>query len=607
MKSIRRSLVLYFLVLLAGALGAVSVLAYHTAQQTLQAKEEIRKKLLETQYRDRCREESAKLDNALLTQAHTLVSLAESQLEWERLRRQRVLPVAALLNVALTPTGYLLVPFPAVQVSNTPLSWWLMQRRIKIAGEIRIDEDVLPRSGSEPDTEYFQINTERGSPWHSRSMAGHSFPFNARLFATTPLLEPRFDDTQLAAHLPVRRVTLKAPVSRFRYLLPSQPSQPPRREGGRPLTDAERGPRRPPEDGERSGRRPPKGIIAESSMAIFIQCACDTAGRDEALVALKAERDAELADLEGESGATLASLRNRLLLIGVGTFAAILLGGCWLVRVGLSPLRRLTDAVSRISEKDFRLPFDEPRLPSELEPIVERLNQTLAMLKRAFAREKQAAADISHELRTPLAALLTTTEVALRKPRSPEEYRELLEDCHTSGQQMHQLVERLLALARLDAGVDQLRPQEVDVADLAAQCAALVRPLAEARSLDLRVRCKSPAYLTADPNKLREVLTNLLHNAIEYNRPQGSVDVCVERHNGSLNMEVRDTGIGIPPEAREHIFERFYRADPSRQADGMHAGLGLSIVKGYVDLMGGTIEVESTEGQGTTFRVQLPA
>ena len=223
------------------------------------------------------------------------------------------------------------------------------------------------------------------------------------------------------------------------------------------------------------------------------------------------------------------------------------------------------------------------------------------MLKRAFAREKQAAADISHELRTPLAALLTTLDVGLRKSRPPEEYRELLADCRAAGQQMSQLVERLLALARLDAGVDTLRPQRIDAAALAEQCATLVRPLAEARDLQLKVVRNGPVPVHTDPDKLREVVTNLLHNAIEYNRPRGSVELSVSQENGHLCLEVRDTGIGIKPEAREQIFERFYRADSSRHAEGLHAGLGLAIVKGYVDLMGGSISVESQEGQGSTF------
>src|SRR5262249_29143876 len=163
---------------------------------------------------------------------------------------------------------------------------------------------------------------------------------------------------------------------------------------------------------------------------------------------------------------------------------------------------------------------DKAKLPSELLPIVERLTQTLDQLHGAFTREKQATADISHELRTPLAALLTTTEVALRKPRPAEEYRQLLADCRSIGQQLSQQVEKLLALARLDAGVDTLRPQEVDVAALAQQCADLVRPLAQARDLTLKVHNSGATSLLTDADKLREVLTNLLHNAIEYNKPK---------------------------------------------------------------------------------------
>ncbi len=110
----------------------------------------------------------------------------------------------------------------------------------------------------------------------------------------------------------------------------------------------------------------------------------------------------------------------------------------------------------------------------------------------------------------------------------------------------------------------------------------------------------------SDPDKLREIVTNLLHNAIQYNRPGGAVDLRVGRQNGTLELEVQDTGIGIAPDARERIFERFYRADPSRGGEDLHAGLGLAIVKEYIDLMGGSIGVESTEGQGSTFRVLLP-
>src|SRR6185437_5546333 len=179
----------------------------------------------------------------------------------------------------------------------------------------------------------------------------------------------------------------------------------------------------------------------------------------------------------------------------------------------------------------------------------------------------------------------------------------------------NQIVERLLTLARLDAGVDRLRVQTIDATALAQQCAAVVRPLAEANGLQLTVDRAGIASETGngggclvqiDSDKLREVVSNLLHNAIQYNQPGGSVGLRVGRENGSLKVEVRDTGIGISAEAREHIFERFYRADPSRGSDEPHAGLGLAIVKEYIDLMGGSIGVESIEGQGSTFRVLLP-
>jgi signal transduction histidine kinase len=187
----------------------------------------------------------------------------------------------------------------------------------------------------------------------------------------------------------------------------------------------------------------------------------------------------------------------------------------------------------------------------------------------------------------------------------------MFSDCLASARYLHQIVERLLSLARLDAGVDTCRPQQVDVAQVADQCAAVVRPLAEAQGLTLTVRHggedAAPTRATTDPDKLREVMNNLLHNAIQYNRPAGAIDLTVSHENGHVRFEVADTGQGIPPESRDRIFERFYRADPSRNTDGMHAGLGLAIVKEYIDVMGGRIEVTSQLGSGTVFRVDLPA
>jgi heavy metal sensor kinase len=635
MKSIRLALIVYFLVLLGVALTFISTIVYQTSHESLLAKKAIDEEHLYDRYKENSRDERDKLNKSMSNRAQFLADLVRNPWAFNEYRQ---LYIMGVLSAAVSPQGQVQVPAWLAEVTPGPVAWeivrnsspitfprsepnplgttfplgslsaggsptglflahfWTSPRlswdfgRLGQSVRVRFRDDVLPGNGGGRDSPYCQLTGPNGEIWQSsRSLHGKTLelPPNAadiRISQWVP------HEMKLKPDVNVRILTVKTPLPGFAF------------GGGRP-----RGWRGPGPGGRMTRASAPNRAAAPPGPPFFfIQYARDTGPRDAALARFRAERNKDVERLQDEVDSQDAALRYHLLRISLFTFGATILGGFWIVRLGLSPLRRLTDAVSKVSVKDFRLPMDDRRLPSELKPIVARLTQTLDMLKRAFAREKQAAADISHELRTPLSALLTTIQVALRKPRAPEEYRELLADCQASGTQMYQLVERLLALARLDAGVDNLRPRDVDVTELAEQCAALVRPLAEARGLHLRVHGNGPAHTTADPDKLREVLTNLLHNAIQYNRPEGSIDLIVQRDNGDLRVEVRDTGIGIPDAAREHIFERFYRADPSRQADGLHAGLGLAIVKGYIDLMGGSIGVESAEGHGSTFRVQLP-
>jgi heavy metal sensor kinase len=611
MRSIRLSLMVYFLALLAVALLAASLLVYRNAEQTLASKQQAMENLIQEQYRVRSREEERRLDESLLAQATALARVVAVQFDWSRGELQ---PLFLLGMLGLDTNGYALVPTwiaegapfrprPVQRTGSPPPSerpprpepspvWLEFQNRFMRGLKLK-DRVLLP--GDSQANIYVQIDYPPGKPYHSPSMAGHEEFHNGDLsFPSDQLVPWVYDDYLLDGKLLVRRVVLEASgvdmVSWGR----------PRGAGGRSELPRERPLYRAP--------------------TIYVHCAAETDKRDAMLAQLKTRHDEEMIAVAAQTDSSLRGLRFWLLGISLAVFAATAVGSFWLVRLGLSPLRRLSYAVSQVSAKDFRLPLDERPLPRELRPIVERLRSTLDLLKRAFSREKQAAADISHELRTPLAALLTTTEFGLRKPRSPEHYRELLGDVHASAQQMHQIVERLLTLARLDAGVDRLRVQTVDVAALAKQCADVIRPLAEARGLKLTV--KSPLLASSlpansaggdggclvltDSDKLREIVTNLLHNAIQYNRPGGAVDLRVGRQNGSLEVEVQDTGIGIAAELRDRIFERFYRADPSRGGDDLHAGLGLAIVKEYIDLMGGSIGVDSIEGQGSTFRVLLP-
>jgi heavy metal sensor kinase len=452
---------------------------------------------------------------------------------------------------------------------------------------IKFMEDLMSgRRIRDRETEFYQLyNTSGTTTQRSRSLGDQEFSLDQKQRRLRQF-EQHFDDLEVKG-MRVRRVTMRLPVTKT-------------------VVSPFSGPR-PREDRQDRPERSPGSRSTFSTAEFFIQFARSSEDRDLRLAALTKKRDRDLNDLQRETGASLATLRTRLLTIGLATFGFSLLGGLWLIHRMLRPVGRITSAVSQVSELDFHLRIKREEVPDELLPIVDKLQASLQSLEKAFEREKQAAADISHELRTPIASLLATIQVCLRKSRTTEEYRTALQTCNDIGQQLSSLVERLLTLARIDAGADKLRPEAVDVPELAEQCVTMIRPLAEARDLELRLNRNGPIVIETDSEKLREIVTNLLHNAIQYNRPHGSIDLSIARANGHVQLEVRDTGIGIPPTARTHLFERFYRADPSRQSDTVHAGLGLAIIKGYLDLMGGKIEVESEEGLGSTFRVLLPA
>jgi heavy metal sensor kinase len=576
MRSIRLTLIVYFLVLLALALGGVSWLAYETSAEALLGKQASTEGLIKAQYEQQWKETEAALDQNILDKATILANKARFRVHLELYFP----PAYGMLAAGLQPQGYL-----------TARLWfalgdWSLTRDLYKDLNARSSEIVIEDADDinrHQDHEYFQTYNGFGqTQQRSANMEGRSLASGKDIRKSMDLVfGAHWDTVEPEPGWKLRRVTLKAQVR----MPPFGPKGP----GGK-------GPKGP-NAGRMQGR--PSGPV------IFVQYASELGPLESKLSEFRDKRDDALAEQASETHDTLVALRFRLLWICLATFAGIVAGGFVLIRLGLAPLARLSEAVSRVSERDFRLKIKQEELPTELQPIAARLAGTLEQLKQAFAREKQAAADISHELRTPLAAMMTTLELALKKTRTTAEYREMLEDIRSSGAQMAQLVERLLALARLDAGADRLQAKEIDARDVARQCTNMIRPLAEARGLALRLNAPEPVPLKTDPDKLREIVNNLLHNAVEYNRPQGAIDLNVARVNGHVQLAVSDTGIGITPEQREHIFERFFRADSSRHADSPHAGLGLAIVKSYLDLMGGTIGVASG-AEGSTFTVELP-
>lgn len=305
----------------------------------------------------------------------------------------------------------------------------------------------------------------------------------------------------------------------------------------------------------------------------------------------------------------LAALRRFAWLLGGvgGIVLAVGLGGGWLLTGrALQPVGRIGATASRISLGNLSERIDVAETDGELGRLAGVLNSTFARLEAAFAQQRQFTANASHELRTPLAVIISETQTALARERSADEYRETVQVCLQTAQQMRRLAESLMKLARFDAGQEILEQSPFDLAELARDCVELIRPLAEENRLSLRTHL-APAEARGDADRCAQVVTNLLANAIQFNQPGGQIEVTTRVEGGLPTLLVRDTGQGIAAEDLPHIFERFFRADKSRSRRDGHAGLGLAIAKSIVEAHGGSISVVSAPGAGATFKVQLPA
>jgi heavy metal sensor kinase len=282
-----------------------------------------------------------------------------------------------------------------------------------------------------------------------------------------------------------------------------------------------------------------------------------------------------------------------------------LAGGWRLTGRAIRPIRSMSEIASTISGKNLSQRIDLEETDSELGQLAKVLNQTFDRLEAAFEHQARFTADASHELRTPLAVITSQTELALSKPRSSDEYRQALETCQRAALRMNALIESLLMLARFDTGNPDLNQQPLDLKEVAKESLDLLRPLAEARQITLHEKMESlPIF--GDRTRLGQVFANLLSNAIRYNHEGGSVEVRTQRMNGDAVLSVTDSGIGIPPEALPHIFDRFYRVDGARSSASGGYGLGLAICQSVVAAHGGRIHAQSEPNRGTTIEVRLP-
>ena len=294
-----------------------------------------------------------------------------------------------------------------------------------------------------------------------------------------------------------------------------------------------------------------------------------------------------------------------LIVTGLVILAAGMIGGGWLAGRAIRPIATMTTAAESISAQNLSKRIDVSETDSELGNLANVLNRTFDRLQSAFERQQQFTADASHELRTPLSVIMTHSELALSRPRSNEDYQLAIKTCQQAAKRMRTLIDALLVLARFDSGTPVLRHDSLDLEPLIQDCVELVTPLANDRKITLECQT-APCTIHADWDRLSQVFTNLLSNAIRYNKEGGQVRISTRTEPDHVVISVTDTGIGIAADELPRIFDRFYQVDKARSRAEGSCGLGLSICKTIVDAHGGSIVASSQIDVGTTIEVRLP-
>ena len=282
-------------------------------------------------------------------------------------------------------------------------------------------------------------------------------------------------------------------------------------------------------------------------------------------------------------------------------------GGYWLSRQALAPVDQITRAAREINSSNLSQRLEVPRSGDELQRLSDTLNGMLERLENSFNRITQFTADASHELRTPLAVMRTTTEVCLRTSQTVSEYREAQKEVLDELEKTSALVEKLMLLARADAGVETLEKGSMNLADSLKEACDDGRVLAQAKLLTFQENISSSTMVVdGDAHALHRLFLILIDNAVKYTPSGGSITVSLNRNEKSAVAEVHDNGIGIATEDMPRIFDRFYRADKARSREFGGVGLGLSIARWVAEAHGGSIQVQSSLGAGSVFRVRIP-
>lgn len=303
---------------------------------------------------------------------------------------------------------------------------------------------------------------------------------------------------------------------------------------------------------------------------------------------------------------SLEALAIFLLFGFLATLAAIAVASFLLARTAVGPINQIARAVEEIGGEDLSKRLNWHGRSDELGALAATFDEMLARLEAAFARERRFIADASHELKTPLTVINANAQMLERWAVRDEASRaEALAAIRSESATMARIINAMLTLAKSDT-IDPATFEVVDLGAVVDDVATTMTPAAQAKRIGLESLCATSVFVRGEPSLLRQLVVNLTENAIKFTE-SGKVMLLLRRRDGKAQLEVRDSGPGIPAEALGQIFERFYRADPARSRHVEGTGLGLAVVNNVVRAHGGSISVSSSVGAGTTFHVELPA
>ncbi len=281
-------------------------------------------------------------------------------------------------------------------------------------------------------------------------------------------------------------------------------------------------------------------------------------------------------------------------------------GGYLLMRNALRPMDQIATTAERITSRNLNERLPVAPTGDEVERLSVSLNRMMERLEDAFHHISRFSADASHEIRTPLAIIRGELENAFQLPGLTSELRDTIGSALEEAERLSRIVEQLLEMSRLEAGETLVDRTRFDFNEMTRSTVDQMRLLAEEKSVQLRFEGIKAIDFEGDPLRLKQVVVNLVDNAIKYTPAGGSVCVSTLPMDGKVVLEVTDTGIGVPQEALSQIFDRFFRVDKARSRQLGSTGLGLAIVKSICAAYNGTITVKSAEGKGAVFRVEIP-